>query len=77
MMVNRAPTWISPETKRRLRGAPEVRLLRRALPALNPPKVSELAGADYNVKLNGLEIWLPIIATALRGPQESGPSSIL
>jgi hypothetical protein len=50
---------------------PGVRIL-----ALNPPKVSELAGADYNVKLNGPETWLPIIATALRGPQESGPSSI-
>lgn len=45
--------------------------------ALNPPKVSVLAGADYNVKLNGPETWLPIIATALRGPQETGPSSIL
>ena len=44
--------------------------------ALNPPKVSELAGADYNVKLNGPETWLPIIATALRGPQQSEPSSI-
>lgn len=51
---------------------PGVRIL-----ALNPPKVSELAGADYNVKLNGPETWLPIIASALRGPQESGPSSIL
>ena len=51
---------------------PGVRIL-----ALNPPKVTELAGADYNVKLNGPEIWLPIIATALRGPQESGASSIL
>jgi hypothetical protein len=51
---------------------PGVRIL-----ALNPPKVSELAGADYNVKLNGPEIWLPIIATALRRPQENGPSSIL
>jgi len=47
---------------------PGVRIL-----ALNPPKGSELVGADYNVKLNGPEIWLPIIATALRGPQESGP----
>jgi hypothetical protein len=51
---------------------PGVRIL-----ALNPPKVSELAGADYNVKLNGPETWLPIIATALRSPQESGPTSIL
>ena len=51
---------------------PGVRIL-----ALNPPKVSELAGADYNVKVNGPETWLPIIATALRWPQESGPSSIL
>lgn len=51
---------------------PGVRIL-----ALNPPKISELAGADYNVKLNGPETWLPMIATALRGPRESGPSSIL
>ena len=51
---------------------PGVRIL-----ALNPPRVTELEGADYNVKLNGPETWLPIIATALRGPQESGPSSIL
>lgn len=51
---------------------PGVRIL-----ALNPPRVSELAGADYNVKLNGPETWLPIIATALRGSRESGPSSIL
>jgi len=51
---------------------PGVRIL-----ALNPPKVSELAGADYNVKLNGPETWLPVIATALRGPHGSGPSSIL
>jgi hypothetical protein len=45
--------------------------------ALNPPKASELAGADYNVKLNGPETWLPLIATALRGPHGSGPSSIV
>ena len=45
--------------------------------SLNPPKVSVLAGADYNVKLNGPETWLPIIATALRGPQQTGRSSIL
>ncbi len=45
--------------------------------ALNPPRVSELEGADYNVQLNGPETWLPIIASAVRGPQESGPSSIL
>ena len=51
---------------------PGVRIL-----ALNPPRVSELAGADYNVKLNGPETWLPIIANAVRGPQESRPSSIL
>jgi hypothetical protein len=51
---------------------PGIRIL-----ALNPPKVSELAGADYNVKLNGPETWLPVIATALRGPHESAPSSIL
>jgi hypothetical protein len=51
---------------------PGVRIL-----ALNPATVSELAGADYNVRLNGPETWLPVIATALRAPHESGPSSIL
>jgi len=51
---------------------PGVRIL-----ALNPATVSELAGADYNVKLNGPETWLPVIATALRAPHESRPSSIL
>ena len=51
---------------------PGVRIL-----ALNPPKVSELAGADYNVKLNGPETWLPVIASALRRRHESGPSPIL
>jgi hypothetical protein len=33
--------------------------------ALNRPEVSELTGADYNVKLNGPDAWLSIISTAL------------
>lgn len=37
--------------------------------ALNPPRIPELAGADYNVKLNGPETWLPVIASALGGHQ--------
>jgi hypothetical protein len=41
---------------------PGVRIL-----ALNSPKIRELVGADYNVKLNGPEVWLPMIATALGG----------
>jgi hypothetical protein len=41
---------------------PEVRIL-----ALNSPKIRELVGADYNVKLNGPEVWLPVIASALGG----------
>jgi len=39
---------------------PGIRIL-----ALNPPKIRELVGADYNVKLNGPETWLPMIASAL------------
>lgn len=39
---------------------PGVRIL-----ALNSPKIQELVGADYNVKLNGPETWLPFIAAAL------------
>ena len=45
---------------------PGIRIL-----ALNPPRVSELAGADYNVKLNGPETLLPIIATALRAGERT------
>lgn len=41
---------------------PDVQIL-----ALNPPRIPELAGADYNVKLNGPETWLPVIASALGG----------
>jgi hypothetical protein len=41
---------------------PGVRIL-----ALNSPEIRELVGADYNVKLNGPEVWLPMIATALGG----------
>jgi len=44
---------------------PEVRIL-----ALNSPKIQELVGADYNVKLNGPELWLPVIASALGGQYE-------
>lgn len=49
---------------------PDVRII-----ALNSPKIQELPGADYNVKLNGPQTWLPVIASALGGSQESGPSS--
>jgi hypothetical protein len=40
--------------------------------ALNSPQVEELVGADYNVKLNGPEVWLPVIASALSGGRASG-----
>jgi len=40
--------------------------------ALNPPAIRELPGADYNVKLNGPEIWLSLIASALDRHQGSG-----
>jgi len=33
--------------------------------ALNPPAVQELPGADYNVKQNGWESWLPIVINTL------------
>lgn len=42
---------------------PGVRIL-----ALNPPLIRALMGADYNVKLNGPETWLPAIAAALDLP---------
>ncbi len=42
--------------------------------ALNSATIPGLAGADYNVKLNGPETWLPVIATAVAGPGGSGPS---
>jgi hypothetical protein len=51
---------------------PGVRIL-----ALNSPRIRELAGADYNVKLNGPEVWLPMIATALGGrPSNNIPPSV-
>lgn len=43
--------------------------------ALNSPKIQELPGADYNVKLNGPQTWLPVVASALGGSQ-SGPASM-
>jgi len=36
--------------------------------ALNSPATTELAGADYNVTQNGPEVWLPLLASALRRP---------
>ena len=39
---------------------PGVRIL-----ALNPPRIPELPGADYNVKLDDPEKWLPMVANAL------------
>lgn len=38
---------------------PSVRIL-----ALNSPGIKELAGADYNVKHNGPETWLPFVTRA-------------
>lgn len=38
---------------------PEVPIL-----ALNSPGIRELAGADYNVKLNGPETWLALVTRA-------------
>lgn len=43
--------------------------------ALNSAAIPGLAGADYNVKLNGPETWLPVIATAVAGRPGSGSSS--
>ena len=34
--------------------------------ALNSPTIRELPGADYNIKLNGPQTWLPVIDSALR-----------
>lgn len=34
--------------------------------ALNSPTILELPGADYNIKLNGPQTWLPVIDSALR-----------
>jgi hypothetical protein len=51
---------------------PGVRIL-----ALNSPEIRELVGADYNVKLNGPEVWLPMIATALGGqPSNDIPPNV-
>lgn len=33
--------------------------------AVNPPPIRELVGADYNIKINGPETLLPVIATAV------------
>lgn len=33
--------------------------------ALNSPTIRELPGADYNIKLNGPQTWLPVIDSAL------------
>jgi hypothetical protein len=42
------------------------RFPRTPVVVMNGPGIGPLAGADYNVKLNGPEAWLPIIATAVR-----------
>jgi hypothetical protein len=44
--------------------------------ALNSPSMRHLLGADYNVKLNGPETLLPVIAAALGGTDWKGPSAI-
>jgi hypothetical protein len=33
--------------------------------ALNPPGTPLLRGANYNVKQNGSELWLPVVSRAL------------
>lgn len=38
---------------------PGIRIL-----AFNSPGIKELAGADYNVKMNGPETWLPLVTRA-------------
>jgi hypothetical protein len=47
---------------------PNVRIL-----ALNSPGILELDGADYNVKLNGPETWLPLVSKALTPPDDISP----
>ena len=49
---------------------PGVRIL-----ALNSASIRELVGADYNVKLNGPETLLPVIATAISGADGSSASA--
>jgi len=41
--------------------------------ALNPPTILELDGADYNVKLDGPETWLPVVSGALREQRGGEP----
>jgi len=51
---------------------PQIRIL-----AVNGPQICELAGADFNVKLNGPEVWLPLIASIFQTPQQGpGPSDL-
>ena len=38
---------------------PGIRIL-----AFNSPGIKELSGADYNVKMNGPETWLPLVTRA-------------
>jgi hypothetical protein len=33
--------------------------------ALNPPECERLAGADYNARQNGYDVWLPTVQVAL------------
>lgn len=44
--------------------------------ALNPPQIPSLTGADYNVKLNGPETLLPLVASLL-SPGRGGASRAL
>jgi len=48
---------------------PKVKIL-----ALNPPH-QRIVGADYNVKQNGPETWLPILAQELGGPGSKNAAS--
>ncbi|HEV2304261.1 MAG TPA: hypothetical protein VGR93_01975 [Candidatus Acidoferrales bacterium] len=43
---------------------------------MNPPSIPQLIGADYNVKINGPETLLPVLAKALGGGP-SGTQAIL
>lgn len=49
---------------------PDVRII-----ALNPPAIPNLVGADHNVKLNGPETLLPVMASALAAGRSSASAA--
>ncbi len=68
MVGHNAPKPAREEIVRWLRTRyPGVRVL-----ALNPPETPALAGADFNVKVNGPETWLPFLAP----PSHRNPSTL-